>query len=278
MGKAKLPKLLGIGAQKAGTSWLHSTLGQHSEIWVPPFKELHFFDHKFVPSNRKWTEWHIRKGVRETRARWQEKNVLSIENSDYLDRIQERPMFNGQWYKHIFSKCPETKMGVDITPEYCQVSREGIEFIKKFLGRDLKVIYIIRNPIDRAVSQLKMNVSRQSAKPVTLDDWLEFADAPVIAERGDYQKYIPRWSQAFNEGSLLLLPYGLLRKNPIGLLRSVESFLGVGKFDYVNAEQRVFASPKMNVPMDVEDFFGEKFRDQCDFIKGRFGSEFYDMC
>lgn len=33
-----------IGAQKAGTTSLHSALAQHPSLWLPEIKELHFFD------------------------------------------------------------------------------------------------------------------------------------------------------------------------------------------------------------------------------------------
>jgi len=38
------PHFLIVGAQKAGTTSLLSALGQHPDVWVPPQKELHFFD------------------------------------------------------------------------------------------------------------------------------------------------------------------------------------------------------------------------------------------
>ena len=33
-----------IGAQKAGTSWLHTMLRKHPQLWLPDCKELHFWD------------------------------------------------------------------------------------------------------------------------------------------------------------------------------------------------------------------------------------------
>lgn len=38
------PDFLGIGAQKAGTSWLHANLAQHPRVRFPGGKELHFWD------------------------------------------------------------------------------------------------------------------------------------------------------------------------------------------------------------------------------------------
>jgi hypothetical protein len=45
-----LPDFLGIGAQKAGTSWLWENLRRHPEVFVPERKELHYFDNKFERS------------------------------------------------------------------------------------------------------------------------------------------------------------------------------------------------------------------------------------
>jgi len=39
----QLPKFLGIGAQKGGTTTLQCLLEQHPQVFVPPRKELHYF-------------------------------------------------------------------------------------------------------------------------------------------------------------------------------------------------------------------------------------------
>ena len=41
--------LFGIGAQKAGTSWLHSVLSSHPECHLP-VKEVHYFDTAVDPA------------------------------------------------------------------------------------------------------------------------------------------------------------------------------------------------------------------------------------
>lgn len=38
------PDFLGLGAQKAGTSWLHANLAQHPRVRFPGGKEVHFWD------------------------------------------------------------------------------------------------------------------------------------------------------------------------------------------------------------------------------------------
>lgn len=43
----RLPDFLGIGAQKAGTTWLFEQLRTHPEVYFPKRKELHYFDDNF---------------------------------------------------------------------------------------------------------------------------------------------------------------------------------------------------------------------------------------
>jgi hypothetical protein len=38
------PDFFCVGAQKGGTSWLYQQLQSHPDFWMPPIKELHYFD------------------------------------------------------------------------------------------------------------------------------------------------------------------------------------------------------------------------------------------
>ncbi len=49
----KKPDFIGIGAQKAGTSWLHACLYEHPQIYMPASKELHFFS-KYYARGLPW--------------------------------------------------------------------------------------------------------------------------------------------------------------------------------------------------------------------------------
>ena len=42
-----LPNFICIGAQRAGTTWLHDCLNEHPEVYVPEKKELHFFNSNY---------------------------------------------------------------------------------------------------------------------------------------------------------------------------------------------------------------------------------------
>ena len=43
-GRGAGPDFICVGAQKAGTRWLYDQLAFHPAFWMPPVKELHYFD------------------------------------------------------------------------------------------------------------------------------------------------------------------------------------------------------------------------------------------
>ena len=62
-----LPDFLGIGAQKAGTTWLHENLRCHPSLYLPDEKELHYFDWHFHRPLR-WYAGHFRQGAGRVRT------------------------------------------------------------------------------------------------------------------------------------------------------------------------------------------------------------------
>ena len=42
-----LPNFVGLGVQRGGTTWVYQCLREHPQVFVPPAKELHFFDTHF---------------------------------------------------------------------------------------------------------------------------------------------------------------------------------------------------------------------------------------
>ena len=46
-----LPNFMCIGAAKSGTTSLYDILRQHSEVFLPYFKEPHFFDNHSIYKN-----------------------------------------------------------------------------------------------------------------------------------------------------------------------------------------------------------------------------------
>jgi hypothetical protein len=270
-----LPNFLCIGAQKAATSWLFVNLQRHHQVWMPPVKELHYFNHLFVPENRSWTNYHIRQGTSGA-----VKNHINFgEYVDfaylrYLTRLMEDP-FTEAWYRAAFDR-PNTRGKVlgDITPEYSTLPDEGVDYVRSLLGAP-KIIYIIRHPVSRALSQLRMNMDRHPQDEMQEKDWLELAQSWDILNRGDYKTYIPRWKKRFTAADLMILPYGRVGKDPAGVLTEVQNFLGLEPFKtFERTEEKVHRTKSINIPDYVTEMYQNTFADQLKFLADEFGSDF----
>jgi hypothetical protein len=273
---SNLPSFLCIGAQKAATSWLWIMLRQHPQIWMPPIKEIHFFDHLHIPEFRTWTHYHIKKGVSDA-LKWHVQNEeINLGYFKYLVDVALVSPFTEDWYRFCFDRPPACgKVTGDITPEYCTLPQEGVQHVKNLLGENVKLIYLIRDPVERALSQLKMNLTRLDLQNEDENFWLAEAKKPVIFQRGDYKTYIPRWEAAFPRANILYLPYQKVGEDPADLLSSIEDHIGVNHYsDYSNITKRIHKTKETQVPKNVIAYLHEALAPQVSFLQGHFDTDF----
>lgn len=269
-----LPGFLCIGAQKAGTSWLFAQLQSHPDIWMPPLKELQYFNHLYVPQHRSWTTWHIRQGVTRALQHHIGSNKPNFGYVRYLADLASRDLFTDDWYRAAFDRPgADGKTVGDITPEYSTVPEAGIRHMRGLLGA-VKIIYLIRAPLSRALSQLRMNVSRKGHQDLSEEQWRKMADQWDITNRGDYRTYVPRWKAHFPPEDILFLPYGRIAADPAGLMQEVEAFLGLSAHHYPRMSERVHEGKKLTVPENIVRRVEARLEGQDAFIASEFGPDF----
>lgn len=175
---------LGIGAQKAGTTWLYAQLAKHPEVSFPGGKEVHFW------------------------------------NKQYHHGIP--------WYQSLFAIADGRKHG-DITPAYGFLEMEKIKQIKE-LYPDLRLIYMVRNPFERAWSGALMALRRAEMQlDEASDQWFidHFRSRGSLA-RGDYQACIRNWRSVFGEEAILILKFEDMQVKPLEMLLQVAGHLSIG--------------------------------------------------
>ena len=99
-----LPHFLCIGSQKAGTSWLFEQIRQHPDIWMPPIKELHYFDHLYCEENRKWTKWHIEESAKRIIKIHASRPKIDLGYIKYIVSLTSGSMFDEAWYEKAFNR------------------------------------------------------------------------------------------------------------------------------------------------------------------------------
>lgn len=153
-----------IGAQKAGTTWLYSVLSKDNQFARCPFvKEVHYFDYLYKNS-KNLNDWrsmslvHFIKNkeeIRKTIKIWlnqkqnnSDENDINVKKLNLLtDKIDDH------WYENIFSLQKNSKYALDITPYYAIIGVDGFQHIKR-IAKNKKILFILRNPVDRAWSGL----------------------------------------------------------------------------------------------------------------------------
>lgn len=273
----QLPSFLCVGTQKAGTSWLYEQLRQHPSVWMPPIKELHYFDHLYCAANQSWTKWHIEQGAKKIiRHQIEHGKPVDFTYIRYIAAMACKPMFTEQWYRQAFDRpAAKGKILGDITPEYCAIGDDGIAYVKRLLG-DVNILWIVRDPVERALSQLRMNAERRGvSSDAPLDTWMELAGSAELLDRGDYCDYMPRWEKAFGRQAILFVPFKHIAEQPQQVLSSVETFIGASHWhDYPAPDKKIHASKAFAVPVAVADYFKERFQPQYRFLEGYFDTDF----
>ena len=236
------PDFLGIGAQKAGTSWLHVNLKHHPGIWMPPLKEIHHFDdpssrrliaHVFDDSHagrRRRVRRALRRAGRELRSPRGEHRLWWLR---YLLRRRD-----DRWYSTLFSPGPGQICG-EVTPEYAPLDECVVARIHALMPR-ARIIYLLRNPIDRAWSQAAMYFHkrhRRSLDALGEDEIGAFLETSVVSRNADYVKNLQVWERFYSPPRIFVGFYEQLVRDPRALLGDIYRFLELDGSDRFITEQ-----------------------------------------
>lgn len=275
-----LPSFLCIGATKAGTTWLNAQLECHPEVCMPVVKELHYFSAVNTPGHQDWaTRTVTRAFKREFRHARQAKNEGAASPAAtamvrHLRGLLAMPFFSDDWYRACFDR-PDKPGGLcgEITPAYAELSDAGIEHVNRLLP-GVRIIHLLRHPLDRALSHLRMAAHRREVD-ASEDALMRLLEGnPQIFSRGEYQTQVPRWRRHVPPERLLLLPFGRVREAPLPLLRDVENFIGATPFDGYPLTEQVNTTRRIDIPPSVIEHLQTRVQPTIDFLSAEFGEDF----
>lgn len=214
-GEPRGPDFIVIGAQRAGTTWLHRVLRQHPHLWLPPVKELHYFD-------KLDTTYTILDAKERRRVRL--RGLLSLDPWLFRYWLGRR---SDAWYARLFHQ-PQTKglVAGEITPAYATLDEEILRRIQR-MNSKIKLILVMRDPVERAWSAVNNAVKKGVADAPTVAKSIERARAPGTAARSAYADTIRRLEKVFPASQIHYCFFDDLRDGPEDLTFSLFSFLGV---------------------------------------------------
>jgi hypothetical protein len=117
----------------------------------------------------------------------------------------------------------------EATASYAALDVDVIEDIVA-LNPDVKVIVMIRNPVDRAWSEAKNNLLKHTGRSfaeVSEDEFKRFFDLDYQRRCAQYVQNIDNWNSCLKDGNLYVGLFDDVKVRPEGLLADVMSFLGI---------------------------------------------------
>lgn len=227
--------VLGVGCQKAGTSWLWDYLSSMRDCAFPRPKELHIFDAMLRPELNAEFYWKA------------QAEQLAQPQPGLFGRGKQRrgPLFatpekrvemigDPQAYVDFFRNLrPSAQIVGEITPSYATLYPAHFRFIRDLLEPhfDLRVVLLLRDPVARAFSAAKhfMRVNAKSY-PVALDvdpnEYLEsILSSAYILERQDYERVLKSLDVAFEPEQVHVDFYERLFTNET--VRKITDFLAL---------------------------------------------------
>lgn len=195
-----MPNLFVIGAAKCGTTSLHRYLDLHPEVSMSRIKEPMYF----LPE-------------RDRRA-WTYSPVVNSED-EYLALFEGGAKVRGE-ASTLYTAYPR---------------HEGVPARIHAAAPDAKLVYLVRDPIERARAfwtqwmSVRGDFNRGSNGPMPLEQHIGDFESPgnLYTWPGRYMTQIRQFLEFFPEESILVVDSDDLRRDRNGTLRRIFDFLGV---------------------------------------------------
>jgi len=272
------PDFICIGVQKAGTSWLDRTLRGYPDIWLPPVKELHYFDlvESAFPASVGARLSTKQAGGRHWRGELKNQLRAGLRNLSLAHlRWTYRYCFGRRcdsWYRSLFLPRHGQVCG-EITPSYSLLTEQSVALIAKAFPK-LKVILLMREPVARTWSHVRMDVRRARSSAAVMDDLEGFFRRSRVLERADYPAIIDRWERHF-EGRFFWRYSESIPESPERFIEALRRFIGLANTDVRHPPalgERIGVGAGEAIPVDLERQLQRRFRPMIEEMQRRFGS------
>lgn len=199
-----MPNFLIVGAAKSGTTSMYSYLNQHPHIFMPKWKELSFF---------------------------------SMDPFGPLHKVKKP-----EYYYRVFTKA-SNKFAVGEASTSYLYDESAPRQIKKLLGT-IKIIIILRNPVEMAYSLYNHQVRREGETLITFEAALAAEESRrknitfrkkcygwhanyYYYHRGLYFEQVERYLDTFEKDNVLILLFDEIIRDAVAVAQKAYRFLGV---------------------------------------------------
>ena len=208
--------ILGVGAQRSGTTWLHAQLNRCESVDMGFTKEYHIFTNRKRNLRGEWRR-HKRNQERLLQTLGSTKRLsheeflhLSAEEKQLLMRIRHHHYF--EYFDRLVEQNSAIKATGDISPYYAKLNADALQYIRKRLlkkGFKVKIIFLMRDPIERILSQLNLIWRDHIQAPICHQNDPDLAlatyfNTPGIERHSRYEKTLTAIDSAFPKEDIFI--------------------------------------------------------------------------
>lgn len=218
-----LPYFVVIGAQKAGTSSLYAYLAKHPSVLPASRKEIHYFDSPAFAEGENWYRAHF--------------PLDSVRKA--LGIIRGAPVITGEASPYYLTHPATPKRMYQLVP-------------------DAKLIVMVRNPVDRALSHYQHQF-RKGRESLSFGEAISAEEGRLAGERrrmvddeyyysrdywgfsyltrGRYAEQLEHWFSVFPPNQFLILDSEDFFRDPSTVYAQALAFLGLPSHELVRYER-----------------------------------------
>jgi hypothetical protein len=271
------PDFIGIGAQKAGTTWLHRKLQAHPQIWMPKEKELHYFDEKIKQKGGLWSRLL---GNRPTDKRWRRQAGTRFKRYPKKLRWQDvawdlryffkRP--SDEWYASLFEQ-GKGKVTGEATPDYSILEKDTIARVHELMPQ-AKIVFMMRSPVERPWSamDMRLRLRGQAVHEVKDRKFYRRFDNEGSRLRTNYLRTLENWGAFYPDEQIFVGFLEDVHFFPRELLESLYAFLGVDtSVNYGDITRKIHSGLQDTVPTRFAVHLARAYHEEIARLSDRFG-------
>lgn len=283
--------VLGIGSQYAGTVLLYNILDRFSDVAMHPMVELHYFDTLYGAreagllreSATRIYEYEYAKFTGEYGNRFfNARHETLLRSSEILSTIDVSEIDYFDLFEPMAS---ESGVLGEISPEYMLLDDTGLIKMRECLGRDCKVILLVRDPVNRFLDSLKLHLPAETLSLPAREfekSLLETIDASPGWFRqqtrfNDYKGAYERFSREFDD--ILIVSYEGLERKPYETLSRIGDFIGfIPDESAVEIVDKFFSDPSrkgIEITEAFRNLLEYRFSDTISYLRATY-SDIYD--
>ena len=144
---------------------------------------------------------------------------------------------------------------------------------------EVKIIFILRNPIDRAWSHARMDFSQENRNFASLcdRDFINHFNSRGSRKRSNYLKTLETWEFYYPEGQFLICFFDQLAKKPQQFIHRICKFLNIESYsDYMQqintkATNSYAEDYKNKIPQELSVYLAKFYYPELEQLSARFG-------